>query len=180
MAQGGDASLREELKALKREKEALIAKCETLTLEKELELLERDKIRTRFSTPFEEKETPKPPSKPWYSGENVTMRKKISLKPSTMVKAATYDGQSSWRDYRAHFETCAEINRWDYNDKGLYLAVSLRGKAQGVLGNLAHNSRDYDSLYKHWKNVLSLLTSRNCTECSYVIADRKHRRRWES
>lgn len=62
------------------------------------------------------------------------------------MKAATYDGQSSWRDYRAHFETCAEINQWDYNDKGLYLAVSLRGQAQGVLGNLAHNSRDFDSL----------------------------------
>ncbi|KAH3740947.1 hypothetical protein DPMN_047664 [Dreissena polymorpha] len=93
MAQGVDASLREELETFKRENEALVAKCEPLTLDKELELLQRDKIRTRFSTPFEEKGTPKPPSKPWYSGENVTMMKKTSLKPSTIVKAATYDGQ---------------------------------------------------------------------------------------
>jgi hypothetical protein len=146
MAQGGDASLLEAMERLKRENEALVKKCETLTLEKELDRLERDKIQTRFSTPGLETETPKPQSKLFIPGENVTTRKKTSLKPSASVKAATYDGQSSWRDYRAHFETCAEINQWDYNDKGLYLAVSLRGQAQGVLGNLAHNSRDFDSL----------------------------------
>lgn len=63
MAQGGDASLLEAMERLKRENEALVAKCETLTLEKELDRLERDKIQTRFSTPGLETETPKPQSK---------------------------------------------------------------------------------------------------------------------
>ncbi|KAH3824324.1 hypothetical protein DPMN_126158 [Dreissena polymorpha] len=60
MAQGGDASLLEAMERLKRENEALVKKCETLTLEKELDRLERDKIQTRFSTPGLETETPKP------------------------------------------------------------------------------------------------------------------------
>ncbi|KAH3842691.1 hypothetical protein DPMN_116195 [Dreissena polymorpha] len=59
--------------------------------------------------------------------------------------AATYDGKSSWYDYKAHFETCVEINQWDFNDKLLYLVVSLRGQAQGVLGNIAQNARDNDA-----------------------------------
>ena len=61
---------------------------------------------------------------------------------STKVKAATYDGSTSWQDYKAHFQTCAEINNWSYLEKGLYLAVSLRGQAQGVMGNLCSNSKD--------------------------------------
>ncbi|KAH3876057.1 hypothetical protein DPMN_039337 [Dreissena polymorpha] len=48
MAQWGDASLREELETLKRENEALVAKCEPLTLDKELQLLERDKSELAF------------------------------------------------------------------------------------------------------------------------------------
>ncbi|KAH3888492.1 hypothetical protein DPMN_012528 [Dreissena polymorpha] len=102
-------------------------------------------MRTGLCTPVPERETPVLQSKPNDFEGNFTL-KKTPLNPLSIVKAATYDGQSSWRDYRAHFETCAEIKQWDYKDKGLHLAVSLRGKAQGVLGNLAHNSKDYDSL----------------------------------
>jgi len=65
-----------------------------------------------------------------------------------MVKATTYDGSNSWLDYKAHLETCAEINNWSYSKKGLYLAVSLRGQAQGVLGNLSSKSKDYNALVK--------------------------------
>ena len=72
--------------------------------------------------------------------------KKQSAGHSTKVKAATYDGSSSWRDYKAHFQTCAEINNWSYLEKGLYLAVSLRGQAQGVMGNLCTNTKDYNAL----------------------------------
>ena len=63
-----------------------------------------------------------------------------------MIKPAKYDGSGSWLDYKAHFETCSEINCWSYKEKGLYLAVALRGQAQGVFGNLASKSKDYDSL----------------------------------
>jgi hypothetical protein len=66
-----------------------------------------------------------------------------------MIKPATYDGNGPWRDYHAHFEACAELNAWNYNKRGLYLAVSLRGNAQGVLGNMPNRTKlDYHTLVK--------------------------------
>ncbi|MCG8048996.1 MAG: reverse transcriptase domain-containing protein, partial [Candidatus Thiodiazotropha endolucinida] len=62
------------------------------------------------------------------------------------VKPATFDGTGSWLDYKAHFDAVAEINGWNQIEKGLYLAVSLRGQAQGVFGNISTNSKDYDKL----------------------------------
>jgi hypothetical protein len=43
----------------------------------------------------------------------------------TRVKAATYDGISSWLDYKSQFDACSRINQWSENEKGLYLAVAL-------------------------------------------------------
>ena len=65
------------------------------------------------------------------------------------VKAATYDGTSSWLDYKSHFDACSRINQWSENEKGLYLAVALRGQAQGILGDLSiDKQQDYQSLVK--------------------------------
>jgi hypothetical protein len=65
------------------------------------------------------------------------------------VKAATYDGTSSWLDFKSHFDACSRINQWSENEKGLYLAVALRGQAQGILGDLAiDKQQDYKSLVK--------------------------------
>ena len=63
------------------------------------------------------------------------------------MKPATYDGSTPWIDFRAHFESISEINRWSYNQKGLYLAATLRGAAQGVLGNLqTAEKHDFEKL----------------------------------
>ncbi|KAK3106230.1 hypothetical protein FSP39_015710 [Pinctada imbricata] len=63
------------------------------------------------------------------------------------IKPATYDGSTSWLDYKSHFEACATLCKWSYTEKGLFLSVSLRGLAQGVLGNLsAATQMDYDQL----------------------------------
>ncbi|XP_060605005.1 uncharacterized protein LOC132757672 [Ruditapes philippinarum] len=72
--------------------------------------------------------------------------KNSNSKRSVMMKPATYDGTSSWIDYKAHFEACSEINQWTNKEKGLYLSVSLRGQAQGVFGNLTSKSPNYDEL----------------------------------
>lgn len=40
-------------------------------------------------------------------------------------------------DYKSHFNACACLNHWSGAERGMYLAVSLRGQAQGVPGNLA-------------------------------------------
>ena len=60
------------------------------------------------------------------------------------VKAAT-----SWLDYKSHFDACSRINQWSENEKGLYLAVALRGQAQGILVDLPiDKQQDYKSLVK--------------------------------
>ena len=64
------------------------------------------------------------------------------------MKAAPYDGSCSWIDYKAHFGTYFEINNWTNTEKGIYLAVALRGQAQSMMGNLSDKSKDYDALVK--------------------------------
>ena len=66
--------------------------------------------------------------------------------PGVKIKPATFDGSGSWLDYKAHFDVCAELNGWSDKEKGMYLAVSLRGQAQGVFGNIGSKSSDYPML----------------------------------
>ena len=68
------------------------------------------------------------------SGPQRQPKKKIDIKP------ATFDGTNSWKDYKSHFDACAKINNWSIEEKGLFLAVSLRGQAQGVLGDLPEDT----------------------------------------
>ncbi|KAJ8020963.1 Retroviral-like aspartic protease 1 [Holothuria leucospilota] len=44
-----------------------------------------------------------------------------------------FDGSSSWEDYRVHFESVADINRWSREDKACFLRASLKGDALEVL-----------------------------------------------
>ena len=64
------------------------------------------------------------------------------------IKPATFDGSGNWLDYKAHFEVCAQLNGWSNEEKGMYLAVSLRGQAQGVFGNITNKSHEYSELVK--------------------------------
>ncbi|CAG2248059.1 unnamed protein product [Mytilus edulis] len=57
------------------------------------------------------------------------------------IKPCQYNGSTSWTDYLSHFEMCALVNNWSENQKGLYLAVSLMGQAQAVLGDLPSEKR---------------------------------------
>jgi hypothetical protein len=62
------------------------------------------------------------------------------------VKPATYDGSGSWIDYYTHFRTVSKLNEWTEDEKCLFLAASLRGQAQSVLGDLPGDSSDYQYL----------------------------------
>ena len=64
------------------------------------------------------------------------------------IKPATFVGSGSWLDYKAHFDVCSQLKGWTENEKVMYLAVSLRGQAQGVFGNIASKSHDYSELVK--------------------------------
>jgi hypothetical protein len=58
-----------------------------------------------------------------------------------------YDGTTPWKDYEAHFESVALVNDWNAEECGVFLAVSLRGLAQGVLRDLPPGQRqNYFSL----------------------------------
>ena len=58
------------------------------------------------------------------------------------VQLATFDGSTSWLDYKTHFDMSSELNSWNDKQKGIHLAVSLRGQAQGVFGNLPATDRE--------------------------------------
>lgn len=88
-----------------------------------------------------------PKTVPGKNKENIEQKEqnKETKKQSFLsMKPATFDGTTSWIDYKSHFEMCAELNNWGYDKKGLYLAVCLRGLAQGVLGNLpSEDQKDF-------------------------------------
>ena len=63
------------------------------------------------------------------------------------MKPASFDDTSSWIDYKSYFRMCAELNSWSYEQNGIYLGVSLRGMAQGVLRNLPEkDKKDFKTL----------------------------------
>ena len=79
------------------------------------------------------------------------------------MKPATFDGSSSWMDYKSHFDMCAELNGWTHDQKGLYLGVSLRGLAQGVVGNLP--TKDQKDFYVTQSSGLSKYTKDKYIGC---------------
>lgn len=64
----------------------------------------------------------------------------------------TFDGNKvEWNDYVCHFEQVAQWNEWNDHEKALQLAMSLRGVAQRVLGELP---REILCRYETLKSVL--------------------------
>ena len=71
---------------------------------------------------------------------NVGRRKPIQAVPK-------FDGKSSWEVFKVQFDIAAEINGWQEDDKAVFLATALEGKAALVLGNLSSpERRDYEVL----------------------------------
>ena len=63
-----------------------------------------------------------------------------------LVLPDKFDGSVGWQDYHAHFELCAELNYWSISQKASYLAVSLRGPAQELLGDMSPDMRQNYSI----------------------------------
>ena len=74
------------------------------------------------------------------------------------IRPAMFNGNTSWEDYLAQFELIAEINRWNDSMKATYLAVSLTGPAQAVLGDLEPTAR------KNFAELIKALAARFGTE----------------
>ena len=57
-----------------------------------------------------------------------------------------YSGEGSWDDWVDHFESVAEVNKWDGAAKLLWLRVRLTGRAQTAFKQLAEEARaTYDN-----------------------------------
>jgi uncharacterized protein YoxC len=68
--------------------------------------------------------------------------------------APKFNGKSSWEVFKVQFDIAAEINGWQENDKAVFLATALEGKAALVLGNLSSSER------RDYKVLVSALTTR--------------------
>ena len=58
------------------------------------------------------------------------------------VSPDKFDGKTPLSNYLLHFEMCASLNGWTDREMANYLAVSLRGSAQGLLNSLHPAERD--------------------------------------
>ena len=56
-------------------------------------------------------------------------------------KPPSFDGKSQWEPYTTQFKIIAEMNQWNEEQKGNYLATSLKGFASILLGNLPSGTR---------------------------------------
>jgi hypothetical protein len=96
----------------------------------------------------------------------------------TVMKPATYDGSGSWIDYKAHFEVYSDFNCWNLHQKSLYLAASLRGQAQTVLGNVRPDSK---RTYRELSDALeSRFAPANQTELYRAMLREKRQKPQES
>ncbi|XP_069106987.1 uncharacterized protein [Argopecten irradians] len=74
-------------------------------------------------------------------------RQTVTARHSTVVKPPRYNGEEDFEEYLTQFEIIAQINKWDYQEKSLYLASSLGSSARTVLTELStHERQDFDSL----------------------------------
>ena len=68
-----------------------------------------------------------------------------------------FNGKTSWRDYKQHFEASRLANNWSDGQPNIFLAASLQGAAVKVLGNLTGGGSQvsYTELVC-WRNDLGL------------------------
>ena len=92
----------------------------------------------------------------------------------TVMKAATFDDTRSWIDYKARFQACDGINMRNDKQNGLYLAASLRGPMQKVLGNI---NTDNECAYRELCEVLEArFAPANHTELSRAMLEERRQK----
>lgn len=65
---------------------------------------------------------------------------------------AKFNGKSDLADYLTHFEAVSQWNRWNYEQQGLQLAISLVEDAREILQNIHEEERyDYNTLVEALK-----------------------------
>lgn len=68
-------------------------------------------------------------------------------RPAITIKPDKYSGDEDWEQYFSHFQDCAELGKWNEQEKMLTLAACLRGQARAFYTTLAgHDKRSFDNL----------------------------------
>ena len=70
------------------------------------------------------------------SVQNAHMRDQINTRNKLRVLPEKFAGSSSFHSFKAQFEKCCEINRWEEHEKLLMLRSSLTGNAAAILWDL--------------------------------------------
>jgi hypothetical protein len=113
-------------------------------INREIQQLEREiEESTRRTHRIEHQMTPSRPRERNHAPQRRLEFSEQNKLKRPLVTPQTFDGTTPLMDFQAHFSTCAGINKWTQEEKGLYLAVSLRGQAQQLLGS---GTPDYDKL----------------------------------
>lgn len=90
---------------------------------------------------------------PDYSKGQTSQSSSVPSPGIVRMKPQQYDGKNACDEYMAQFHIFADINRWSYESKSLYLAGSLQGQARAILNELSPSERrDYDKLVKASSN----------------------------
>ena len=111
-----------------------------------------------------------------YSRSNQNMTKGYSRSNQNIpkMKPPIYDGLTSWPDYLLQFEMIAELHEWNDETKAMCLAMSLRGVAQSILGDLSVSARH------HYPSLIACLGHRfgpeNQTDMFWVLLNNRTQR----
>ena len=104
------------------------------------------------------------------SNGNSNLEQRV-IRDKPTILPMTFDGLSSWHDFKVQFEMLAELNQWNETQKATYLAVQLRGSAQQVLGNLPPSHRlDYGRLLQALRQRFA---PSNQTPCKSYTTNKK-------
>jgi hypothetical protein len=59
-----------------------------------------------------------------------------NTRPAITIKPDKYSGEDDWEQYISHFQDCAELGKWNDQEKLLTLAACLRGQARAFYTTL--------------------------------------------
>ena len=67
------------------------------------------------------------------------------------IRPDKFDGTTDWEEYQLHFQTCAQLGKWDGVTKTTMFAVSRLGAARRFYSCLSVEDRQsYDKLQAHF------------------------------
>lgn len=71
------------------------------------------------------------------------------IQSNHQTKPQCFEGSEDLDEYLAQFEILSKLNRWEYHQKSLHLASSLKGNVRAILSELSNvERRDYNHLEK--------------------------------